>query len=104
MRVSWPDRPESTNLVIGGEVAHVSAMEPIGRAIEFELKGNAIYLGVACRRCGSPVVIAILEHGLRRPTPLLGTCFRIACGDAACQAEHSYTQAEIYEFRWPGRK
>ena len=79
-------------------------MEPIGRAIEFALEGNGLYLGVACKTCGAPVPIAILEGEIIPPTPLLGTSFLIACADVACLGQHSYSQAEIVRFRWPGRK
>ena len=78
--------------------------KPIGRAIEFELKGGSTYLGVACKSCGVPVAVAILDGGVRPPLPLLGTSFQIACGDAACLAQHIYGPADICQFRWPGRK
>lgn len=78
--------------------------QPIGRAIDLMLKGGAAYLGVACKSCEAPVVLAMLEDGVRPRSPLLGTSFRIACGDAACSADHSYGQADICRFRWPGRK
>lgn len=79
-------------------------MEPTGRAINLTLKSKALYLGVGCKTCGSPIPIAILGDGVRPPTPLLGTSFLIACADEACQAQHSYAQAEIVKFRWPGKK
>ena len=80
------------------------SMEPIGRAIEFALRGNAVYLGVTCKSCEGPIAIAILEPPIMPPKPLLGTCFQIACGDAACLALHNYGPADICRFRWPGRK
>lgn len=78
--------------------------KPIGRAIEFELKGGATYLGVACKSCGAPIPFAILSEEFKPQSPLLGTCFLIACADVACLAEHSYGQGDICRFRWPGRK
>ena len=79
-------------------------MKPIGRAIEFALKGGEKYLGVICKSCDGPVAIAIIDDGVKPPTPLIGTCFRIACGDVACQIQHNYSPAEIVQFQWPGRK
>lgn len=78
--------------------------QPIGRAIDLTLKRDATYLGVACKSCGAPVVLAILKQGFMPRSPLLGTAFLIACGDVACSAAHTYGQADICRFRWPGRK
>jgi hypothetical protein len=72
------------------------------RIVQWSKVDERWYLGVRCRKCGTPILFA-LDHseGEANPAPagkLMLTCSRAECGHMA-----DYTRAKVSRFQKPPR-
>ena len=72
------------------------------RIVQWSKADDRWYLGVRCRKCGTPILFA-LDHSEGEANPAPAGKLLLTCSSAECGHMADYTRAKVSRFQKPPR-